>query len=137
MSPAYCHSTAWTLSARFLTHIAVKNRAKSQHWSDRSHISSSHCTPCPFQVHHPSNTMYSSRSADSDKLERLKKVFTRRPQLQLREAMFVAKYSAEEIDNAACRRSIQRALPGGSISRFRAHVARLTPPPPKPPDRSS
>ena len=49
MSHAYCHSVAWTPISTLPGNIVLKNQAKS--------LLSSHRTPRPIQVHHPSNTI--------------------------------------------------------------------------------
>jgi hypothetical protein len=116
--------------------IHLENQAKLQHWLDQSHTSSPYCTPYTFQAHHLTTNMNRSSSANPARLKRLIQVYQQRPTAELREAMFLAKYSAEEIADAAFRCFIQRALPDGCIKRFRAHVAGLTLPPPPPPDCS-
>jgi hypothetical protein len=78
--------------------------------------------------------MFKSSFADPAKLKNLIVIFLWMPQIQLQEAMGLAKYSIKEIADIAFRGLLQRALPGGSIKGLRAHVARDVPPLPAPPD---
>jgi hypothetical protein len=78
--------------------------------------------------------MFKSSSVDPTKPKKLIVIFLWMPQIQLREAMGLAKYSIEEIADVAFCRFLQCALSGGSFKGLRAHIARDVPPLPAPPD---
>jgi hypothetical protein len=77
--------------------------------------------------------MFRSSSANPAKQNKLVKIFLRTPQIRLRDAMILAKYSYEEIKDKAFCRFLQRTLPGSSLKGLKAHIARVIP---QPPDRT-
>ena len=109
--------------------LHLKNRAKSLHCIDQSHIPSPHCTPSPIQCTEVVTNMFRSSSANPAKLKKLTKILIRTPQIQLRDAMMLAKYSVEEISDKAFRCFLQRALPGSSLTGLKAQTAGAVPPP--------
>jgi hypothetical protein len=64
--------------------------------------------------------MFRSSSANPAKLKKLIAIFLWMPQIQLQEAMELAKYSDKEIANVTFHRFLQCALPGGSLKGLRA-----------------
>ena len=67
---------------------------------------------------------------DAAMVKKVVDLYYRLPNLQLGEAMKLAGFSDEELNNIVLRRIIQRALPGGCIKSFRAIInAHSTPPP--------
>jgi hypothetical protein len=80
--------------------------------------------------------MFKSSSANQAKLKKLIVIFLQMPQMQLRDAMKLAKYSNKEIADVAFRRFLQRALPGGSRKGLRVYVAEEVALLPAPPDCS-
>jgi hypothetical protein len=67
--------------------------------------------------------MFKSSSADLAKLKKLMIIFLQMPQMQLQDAMELAKNSNKEIADVAFCCFLQRALPGISLKELRAYVA--------------
>jgi hypothetical protein len=77
--------------------------------------------------------MFRLSLADLAKQNKLVKIFLWTPHIWLQDAMILAKYSNEEIEDKAFCRSLQRTLPGSSLKGLKAHIARVVP---SPPDRT-
>jgi hypothetical protein len=74
--------------------------------------------------------MFTSNLADPSKQNKLVKIFLRTPQIRLRGAMILTKYSDEEIKDKAFCCFLQCTLPGSSFKGLKAHITVVVPPPP-------
>jgi hypothetical protein len=74
--------------------------------------------------------MFRLSSANLAKQNKLVKIFLWTPQIRLQDAMILAKYSNEEIEDKAFHHFLRRTLPSGSLKRLKAHIAGVVLPPP-------